>query len=337
MKKAIGWVCAAAGTASLALMLLASPVPGRSTNAVEVVVTGVPRPLELVRDGQSLVVLSPGARGDAAGELYRVALGEDAPVDLAHQPHMRLPFMDRRLAAFGSMAIEPGTRDLLLGEENGTRVYRLGSGDRLTLQTTGLHRLPGGSAIAFDAAGRLILVDYADPALVALEDRASPELEQFRQEDYRGPLVFRLAPDPLIPLPRRLDVIPPLFPRAWGGRAGGGLLPHIVSVAPVGGDDLLLLTSRGAVYKLTADGRFALFARLPGGQYNRTHMVAAPDGAVFVSGGFQVGALYQVAPDGSVLTVASNLADPEGIALDDQGRLYLAESSFHRIIRLRPF
>jgi sugar lactone lactonase YvrE len=37
-----------------------------------------------------------------------------------------------------------------------------------------------------------------------------------------------------------------------------------------------------------------------------------------------------------VTTVASNLADPEGIALDAEGHLYVAESAFHRIVRLTP-
>ena len=33
--------------------------------------------------------------------------------------------LDGRLATLGSMALEPASRDLFLGEENGTRVYRL--------------------------------------------------------------------------------------------------------------------------------------------------------------------------------------------------------------------
>ena len=51
-------------------------------------------------------------------------------------------------------------------------------------------------------------------------------LEAFKdEEDYRGPLVFRLVADPAIALPRRLEVLAPLFPRAWGGKAGGRQLP----------------------------------------------------------------------------------------------------------------
>jgi hypothetical protein len=329
------WACAAAA----AVMMLVSAVPASvwSGTDFEVVATGVPRPLEVAYDGGSLLVLSPGAHGDTAGELYRIPLDEDGPIDLSRQPRLSLPFVDQRLAAFGSLAVHPQTRELYLGEENGTRVYRLGAQGRLSPYAEGLHRLGGGSTVTFDRLGRLVLVDYMDPMLAVGEERADPELEPFRQEAYKGPLVFRLTPDPLIPLPRRLDVAAPLLPRAWGPRPAGEALPHLVSVAPVGSNDLLLLTSSGVIDRLTSDGSFTLFTRLPPGQYNRTHMVAAPDGTVFVSGGFQVRAIYRVAPDGSIATVASGLADPEGIALDSKGRLYVAESTFHRILRLRPF
>jgi sugar lactone lactonase YvrE len=64
-------------------------------------------------------------------------------------------------------------------------------------------------------------------------------------------------------------------------------------------------------------------------------MVAAPDGTIFVSGGFHVGSVFSVSPSGVVTTLASRLADPQGIALDGRGNLYVAESSFHRIVRLR--
>jgi uncharacterized protein YjiK len=34
--------------------------------------------------------------------------------------------------------------------------------------------------------------------------------------------------------------------------------------------------------------------------------------------------------------VAANLGDPEGIAVDDAGDLYVAENALHRVIRIRP-
>jgi len=300
----------------------------------EVVATGVSRPLQLAVDGGALVVLSPGARGDAAGEIYRVDLSGELPVDLSRQPRISIPFIDSRTATLGSLALHAGTRDLYLGEENGTRIHRLGADGHFALYATGVHRLAGGGTLAFDAAGRLIVVDYVDPLLSEAEERPPPGLEQFRDEDYRGPLVFRLTLDPGIPLPRRLGRVAPLFPRGWGGKAGGASLPRLISVAPVGDADLVFLTSAGEVYRLHAGGSFLLWTRLPRGQYNRTQMIAAPDGSIIVNGGFHVGRIFRIGPDGNVSTLASNLADPESIALDGHGRIYVAESSLHRIMRL---
>ena len=296
--------------------------------------SGVARPLELAMDGRSLVILSPGWRGDAAAEIYRLDLDGPFPVDLSRRPAVRIPFSDPRATTLGSLAIAPATRELFLGEENGTRVWRLTGDEQLSLYASGLHRLVGGAAMAFDGQGRLLLVDFADPTLSEAEQRPPAGLEQFRDEDYRGPLVFRVILDPTLPLPRRLATAPPLFPRAWGGRAGGAHLPRMISLAPRG-DDILLLSSSGDVHRLAPDGTLSLFARLPRGQYTRTHMLVAPDGTLFVSGGFQVGSVYRVDADGGAVTaVASHLADPQGIAVDGRGSLYVAESSFHRVLRI---
>jgi hypothetical protein len=302
-----------------------------------VVATGVPRPLQLVVDGRVLVILSPGSQGDTAGEIYRVDLGGELPVDLSRQPRVRVPFADARMATLGSLALDPRNRQLYLGEENGTRIYRLSPDGRLAVYATGLFRLPGGSPLGFDRLGRLLVVDHVDRSLSAGEERAPPGLEALSEEDYRGPLVFRLAADPDIPLPRRLDRLVPFYPRGWGGKTGGGLLPRFISLAPLTSGDLALLASTGEVYRLTGDGALGSVVRLPAGhgQYNRINMTPAPDGSVFISGGFHVARVFRVSMGGHVETIAESLGDPEGIALDDRGYLYIAESSYHRIVRLR--
>ena len=309
--------------------------PVHAQSARDVLATGVPRPLQLAVDGRVLLVLSPGARGDSAGEIYRVPLDGTAPLDLAGQPRTRIPFAREGGTTLGSMALDPETDALFLGEENGKRLWRLGADGRLVLYATGLRRLQGGSTLGFDHQGRLLVVDYADPYVSESEERATPGLEQLREEDYRGPLVLRLELDPNFPLPRRVGNLAPLWPRAWAGRVGGGLLPHLISVAPLPRNELLLLVSTGEIHRLSSDGAFTLFARLPRGQYNRTNMVAAPDGTAYVSGGFHSGQIFRVTPDGAVTAIASDLADPAGIALDARGTLYVAESALHRILRIR--
>jgi hypothetical protein len=179
------------------------------------------------------------------------------------------------------------------------------------------------------------VLDYADPLVTRSPERVPPGLEHFREDDYRGPLVLRLGLDASVPLPRRLQHLPPLFPRAWGGGSGGRLLPHLISVASHPRGDVILLSSAAELYRLGPDNRLALFARLPRGQYHRTNMVAADDGTVYVSGGFHVGQVFRVSAAGAVTVVASELADPAGIAVDRRGALYIAESSRHRILRVR--
>jgi hypothetical protein len=299
-----------------------------------VVAVGVPRPLQLAIDGRSLLVLGPAALGDSAGELYRVDLDAPRPVDLSRQPRVRIPYPATNPTTLGSLAVHRVSRAVFLGEENGRRIYRLTSDEQLALYATGLRRLLGGSTLVVDAAGRLVVVDYADPLLQRDDEADLPGLEHFRDEDYRGPLIFRLDITADVALPRRMSRLAPLFPRGWGGRAGGALLPRLVSAADIGGGELALLASSGDLYRLGADGALAPLARLPLGQYQRTNMAAGPDGALYVCGGFWVASVYRVTRDGTVSTVANRLADPQGIAIDANGAIYLAESALHRIVRV---
>lgn len=315
-------------------LLVALPHLLHPSPVSDVVVTGVVRPLQLLVDERRLVILSPCAQAECAGQIHRVDLDGKLPADLSRQPPIRIQWIDPRMAVLGSLALHPVTRELFLGEENGRRVYRWSEDGRLTLYATGLHRLAGGSTLAFDPLGRLVIVDYVDHGRSEDEDRGPPELEILRDEDYRGPAVWRLTLDPLIPLPRRLDRVPPLLPPAWRGGARGTPLPPLIGVAPLGTGELVFLTVGGQLVRRAADGTLAALAQLPPGHYLRTNMIAAADGTVFVSGGFWVTSVFRVSPDGSVKTLATRLADPQGIALDARGNLYVAESALHRVIRL---
>jgi hypothetical protein len=325
----------AAVTVAALLLLAGSTVPAPGADASrEIVAVGVARPLEIIRSEHSLLVLGPGQGGDMAGELHRIDLRDRWPIDVARLPRVRIPFPDARLATLGSFALDSTTGALYLGEENGTRIYRYERDGRLSVYALGFHRLMGGSTLAFDAEGGLLVVDHVDPKLSPGEEPGVPGLEQLRDEDYRGPLVLRFTLDSTLPTPRRAPLVPPLYPRRWGGRLGGALLPRFVAITPTADDSIVLLSSVGHLFHLSLDGILRPLAKLPTAQYHRVHMLAAPDGTIFISGGFWIGQLYAVTADGQVTVLATALADPQGIALAPDHSLYIAESALHRIIRL---
>jgi sugar lactone lactonase YvrE len=112
------------------------------------------------------------------------------------------------------------------------------------------------------------------------------------------------------------------------------LLPRLIAVAAGVGDEIFVLSSMGEVFRISNERELQPITRLPLGQYHRISMVAAPDG-VLVSGGFHVGSVFHVSRAGVVRTLAEHLADPQGIAFDGDGYLYVAESAMHRVIRVR--
>ncbi len=305
---------------------------------VEVVVTGIPRPIQLAhdRDGM-LVVLGQGWRGDAAAELYRIDLRGSLPVDAAQAPRIVIPFASEpRKSVFGSLALDSRTGDLYLGEENGNRIYRLGTDQHLRVVAVGLNHLLGGSAIALDQQGRLVFLDYASPEMhLRSETPLPPSLSWLTEEGYRGPEVFRVDVDERQPLPRRADLLPPIFPRRETPRAGQEPMWRFIGVT-ASGDDLVLLSAVGEVFRLGPDAELRLVARLPAGHYHRTNMAMGLDGSIFVCGGFQIRRIFRISPSGEVSTVASELGDPGGIVLDREGALYVAETALHRILRISP-
>ena len=329
--------------AGLGGLLAASPRTAGSAEVsqgsrVEVVVTGIPRPIQLARDPEGmLVVLGHGWRGDAAAELYRIDVRGRLPVDAARAPRVVIPFASEpRKTALGSLAVDPRSGDLFLGEENGNRIYRLGSDQHLRPVAVGLNHLLGGSAMALDHLGRLVFVDYVSPEThQRAETPLPPSLSWLTEEGYRGPVVFRVDVHEDQPLPRRADLLAPILPRSETISMGREPLWRLIGVTPVG-DDLVLLSAVGEVFRLGSDGELRLLARLPAGHYHRTNLAIGPDGSVFVCGGFQIRQIFRISPAGEVTTVASELGDPGGIVIDDTGALYVAETALHRIIRIIP-
>ena len=303
----------------------------------EVVVVGLPRPVQLALDRSGhLVILSHGWRGDAAAELYWLEVAA-LPVDATRSPRVVLPFSeDHRQVAFGSLALDPRSGDLFMGEENGNRVYRLSAQGRLKLFGVGLNQLLGGSSLTFDRRGRLVVLDYASPEAQQRSETPPPaSFDGLGATAYHGPVVVRLDPREDVPLPRRFDLITPILPARATPPPGVEPLFRFISAATTSSDGIILLDSVGQLFELTSERILRRLARLPAGHYHRTHIAVGPDGSVFVSSGFQIRQIFRVSPSGAVTVVARNLGDPEGIAVDDAGDLYVAENALHRVIRIR--
>jgi hypothetical protein len=305
---------------------------------VEIVVTGIPRPLQLALDDQGmLVALGQGWRGDAAGELYRIDPRGTLPVDAAKRPRVVIPFASEpRKMAFGSLAVDPRSGDVFLGEENGNRIYRLGADQRLQPTVVGLNHLLGGSSLALDGHGRLVFLDYASPETQRRsETPLSSSLSWLTAEGYRGPEVFRIDLREEGSLPRRADLLVPILPRG-GTRPIDREPPWRLIGVTAAGDDPVVLSAVGEVFRLASDGVLRPIVRLPAGHYHRINLAIGPDGSVFVCGGFHIRQIYRISPGGDVSTVASDLGDPGGIVVDREGILYVAETALHRIIRIVP-
>jgi len=283
-------------------------------------------------------VLSAGAFGDAAGEIYRLDLRGPLPIDAARLPRVVIPFADEsRKAVLGSLAVDPRSGSLFLGEENGNRIYRLGDDPRLQPVAVGLNHLVGGSALTLDRLGRLVFVDYAgSEAHLRSETPLPPSLSWLVDEGYRGPLVFRIDPAEDRPLPRRADLLIPILPRRESPRPDREPMWRLIGVTATPGDDLVFLSSVGEVLRLAPDGELRLVVRLPAGHYHRTNLTSAPDGSIFVCAGYQIRKIFRISPAGRVSVVASELGDPGGIVLDAKGALYVPEAAVHRIIRIAP-
>ena len=303
---------------------------------IEVVVSGIPRPVQLALDAHGvLVVLSQGWRGDAAGEIYRIALGGPLPVDATRTPRVVIPFTGGpRKTALGSLAVDAGSGDLFLGEENGNRIYRLGADQRLQALAVGLNHLLGGSTIALDPRGRLVFLDYVSPEThQRSEAPLPPSLSWLTEEGYRGPVVFRVDVHEERPLPRRADLLSSILPQREAAGAGREPLWRLIGVTAAG-RDLVFLSAIGEVSRLGPDGEHRVIARLPAGHYHRTNLAAGPDGSIFVCGGFHIRQVFRISLAGQVSVVAGELGDPGGIVLDRSGALYVAETALHRIIRI---
>ena len=323
---------------ALAATLLGAAGPGLAQPRVDVVVIGVPRPVQLAWGvAGSLVVLGHGWTGNSAGEVYHLDIGGAVPVDASRAARLVIPFSEEpRKNAFGSLAVDAGGV-IYLGEENGNRVYRVGLDRRVAVAVTGLNHLVGGGGMALDRDGQLLLLDFASPETqLRAESQLPPSLQWLADYDYQGPVVFRVDPPGAGQASRRVDLHTPIVPRRLRPNVGTEPTARLMGVTVAPDGTAIFLSSQGELLRLNENNELRLFARLPSGHFHRPNLAVAPDGSLYVSSGFQIRKLYRVSPGGTVTVVASELADPAGLAIDAAGRVYIAESALHRIIRITP-
>src|SRR2546428_149586 len=194
-----------------------------------------------------------------------------------------------------------------------------------------LNHLLGGSSLALDPSGKLVVLDYASfQAQLRSEAPLPPSLAALAAEDYQGPLVFRIDLDEDVPLPRRLEIVAPIFPKRSARRNFGEPALHkFVAVVPIGKDELALLSVVGEVFVLSPEGDLRRLTRLPPGHFQRTSMAVHPGRSVFVSAGVHLRELCRVSPARDVTSLAHDLADPPGVGVDRAGVLYVAETALH--------
>ena len=248
----------------------------------------------------------PRSPRDSAGEIHRVELDGVFPSRRSsRRPRVRIPFVDARLATLGSMALEPTSRDLFLGEENGTA----STAWTPTSAPEPVRRRPAPVCPAAarwhsTAPGASWLLDHADPFISPGEERPPQGLEHFRDEDYRGPLVFRLSS-----IRRsRFHAASIGCRRCSRGRGAGAAVAPCAAPARGGGADRRRAGGgrlrRHAVSRRPPTAGSSPSVTLPSGQHLRINMLAAPDGGVFVSGGFSVGVIFHISPDGALTRLA---------------------------------
>ena len=255
--------------------LALEPSPWRSAPTspaglrVEVVATGIPRPIQLALDARGrLVVLSHGWRGDAAGrDLSGRPWTPRCPWTWRGRPAWwsRSP-TSRGKTVLGSLAIDPPSGDLFLGEENGNRIYRLGADQRLQAVAVGLNHLLGGSALALDRHGTARvprLREHGDASQIG-DARCRRRSAGSSTRAIAGPWSSastraRSVRCPGAPTSSRRSF------RRRGAQPGGpaSLVWRLIGVAPVQ-DDLVLLSVVGEVFRLGSDGELHLITRLPG-------------------------------------------------------------------------
>lgn len=299
---------------------------------LEVIATGVTLPQDLALEPpDGLWVLAQADRvGGAAGGLIRVPLDDTLPLDAARLPAISIPFSpDPARFRVGSLARHPASGDLYVGERLGRHVFRLSAGQAPALYARGLNLLSDSRTLAFDADGRLVVLDYTGRSAVAVAGR-DPLREWFGEEPrYEGPVIYRVRLDEPVPVPRNLEYSTPAFPPV-ALRRGGARLGRYAAVLALGTGELVLSGVNGEIDRFRRDGTIAPIGRVPAGR-----VVGAGPGGELYALDHLGGRIVKVQPDGAVHPFVEGLARPAAVAVGKDGVLFIAEDT-GRVLRLSP-
>ncbi len=281
-----------------------------------------------------LWILTQADRAGGAGALARLPVGGAAapyPIDAATLPAISVPFASTATPfRVGSVARHPTSGDLYVAERLGQHVVRVAPAGRVTLYARGLGLLADSKSLAFDAEGRLVVLDFAGRRAVADAEAAGLRELLGEADRYVGPVLYRLRVDEALPLPRNLEYATPLFP-APGLRRRGAELPRYVGVLPLASGELVLSGAAGEIDRLRpGDGTIHRIARAPAARV----VAEAGDGALYAVD-FLGGRILRVEPDGVVRPFVEGLTRPAAVLVRPDGTVFVAEDT-SRVLRLAP-
>lgn len=302
---------------------------------VEVFAVNLRGPEDMAWDPHgALIVLNTLGRAGTVGEILRLPVRSDEalPLDASKAPSTSLTAtIFTPHFPIGSLALHPPTGDLFLAERWGTRVLRLSPDGRVIPYAAGFWRLPQ-RAVRFDHAGMLLVLDGRSEGRTGREETEEEEAEGPGSRRYLGPILYRVSVEDRVALPRNVRYWRPVFPRDDEERTVLRGFNRFTGVAASPTGELFFITHGSGEIHRFRDGAIREFARLPPAQ--STTILLAPGGELFVTS-WVPGALFRVpASGGRAEAVARGLKDPEGLAMDAEGRLYVAEAHGHRILRI---
>ena len=292
---------------------------------LDVIATGFRLPQDLAVESASAVWLLSQADGaGGAGSLVRVPLDGPAPVDAASLPVISIPFSPGP-ARFrvGSLARHPGTGDLYVAEQSGRHLFRVKPAGEVVLYARGLERLAETRAVAFDPAGRLVVLDFTGAPMIA--DASPGNLRELFGGGESGPVLYRLhVSEEPVALPRNVEALAPFF------TAKRARLPRWVGVFALSTGDLVLGDSGGRIDRLRPDGTVVLAA----GRSAARVVAAGVHGEMY---GVDTlgGRIVRVLSDGAVEEFVQGLVRPTALAVLPDGSLIVAGDT-GRLLRLRP-